>query len=210
MSEEQPVPTGPPEDGPEKAPSAEDTPDAIPPPTATPAPVADAGPLEAEEGWETRFKYLFADFENFRKRTERERSQVAREGRARLVRQILPLLEAAQRAREVVQHLPPRDPVRQGIELMGREWEKFLQAERIVTVARPGAPFQAETMEAIAEAPANAAHPGGSVVEVVQQGYLLEDALLRPAKVVVAKSSRPTGSEGAPEMGGTANHPTAG
>jgi molecular chaperone GrpE len=194
----------------EKAPPAaveEEIPEVVPvvPPPAAPT------PSEPPENWESRFRYLLADFENFRRRTDRERGQLLREGRARLLQQFLPIYEASQRAREAVDHLPTRDPVRQGIDLLIREWEKFLRSEHVETVARGGAPFRAETMEAVAEAPATGRHPSGTVVEIVQQGYRQGDDLLRPAKVVVARSPTPAATSAAePAESGTNDGPPAG
>ncbi|MCI4331396.1 MAG: nucleotide exchange factor GrpE [Thermoplasmata archaeon] len=174
-------------------------------------PVAPA-PAPPVEPWESQFRYLFADFENFRRRAERERGQSLREGRARILQQLLPIFEASQRAREAVQHLPARDPIRQGIELLIREWEKFLRTEHVESVARTGTPFQSATMEAVAEAPATSAYPSGSVVEIVQQGYVLGEELLRPAKVVVARvpARPPRTPEAEPTASGPSEGPSVG
>ncbi len=169
------------------------------PSAATPSPPSAAPPAAAapEEGWETRFKYLFADFENFRRRVDRERDTARDQVRADLLRGLLPVYEAALRAREAVARLGPSDPVRRGIDLLAQEWQAFLDGARVVPVARTGGRFEAERHEAVAEAPVSATHPEGSIVEIVQQGYRMGSVLLRPAKVVVARAPSGTSASAA-------------
>lgn len=163
-----------------------------PGPTAAPAkgtpreaPVPEvAAPVE---DWATRFKYLLADFENYRKRADREREAARLSARADILRALLPIFEASEKARDAVAQLPAKDPVRRGLDLLGVAWHSFLEGEKVTPVAHPGARFASELHEAVAEAPARSAHDDGTVVEVVQQGYRLGTALLRPAKVVVAR-----------------------
>jgi molecular chaperone GrpE len=142
---------------------------------------------EVTEDWATRYKYLLADFDNFRRRVERDRESISRQARAALVRELLPIIEAFRGAREAFAHLPPSDPTRKGLEILEHEWTKFLKHEGVEPVAVVGRPFHAEEAEAVGETPADRAHPDGSVAEVVQQGYRFFGGLLRPAKVIVAR-----------------------
>ncbi len=157
-------------------------------------PVSAPPPEPAEPGaeeWATRYKYLLADFENFRRRVEREREGVSRQARAGMLRELLPLFEAFRAAREALAHLPTGDPVRKGLELLDREWSTFFKHEGVAPVTEAGRLFHADEAEAVAEAPADTTHPAGTVVEVVQQGYRFFGGLLRPAKVVVARAPPP-------------------
>ncbi len=169
-----------------------------PAPSVPPKPPETAPPLPAEaepaEDWETRFKYLLADFENFRRRNAREQERSRTGAKADLLRALLPLHEAFARAREAVRRHPANDPVRRGVELLVEEWEGFLTAEGVEPIARAGQPFRAEEHEAVGEAPVTPAHPEGSVVDIVQQGYRFPGGLLRLAKVVVAR--RPAAQSG--------------
>ncbi|MCI4360892.1 MAG: nucleotide exchange factor GrpE [Thermoplasmata archaeon] len=166
------------------------------PPSATPEPTAapDEKPStpEAIEAWETRFKYLFADFENFRRRAARERESLTRTIRADVLLAMIPSYEAAQRAREAVSRLPPADPVRKGIDLLVREFLTLFDNEHVSPVARRGEPFRAEWHEAVAEAPPQPGVREGTVLEIIQQGYRIDTTLLRPAKVVVARAPSST------------------
>lgn len=168
-----------------------------PDPGTPPAPPPAAPPPESEgPDWETRFKYLLADFENFRKRGERERDGLRRRAEADLLRSFLPIHDAFERARSLVATAGPNDPVRRGMELLAKEWDLFLERQHVEPVAEVGEPFDSEVDEAVGEAPAKDGAAPGTVVEVVQQGYRFSGGLLRPAKVLVAESPPPSASRG--------------
>jgi molecular chaperone GrpE len=145
-------------------------------------------PAPPAEDWATRYKYLLADFENYRRRSERERETITRQSRAAMLRELLPILEAFRTAREALNHLPASDPVRKGLELLDREWMTFLKHEGVEPVVSIGHPFRADEAEAVGDTPANEQHPDGTVAEIVQQGYRFYGGLLRPAKVIVARA----------------------
>ncbi len=171
------------------APAAEDA--------SAPAP-SPAPPGTRKDDWESRFTYLFADFENFRRRSAKERETATRQARAGLLRELLPLLEAFQAARASLGHLAPNDPLRRGLELLDREWSTFLRHEGVEPVVEIGRPFRAEEAEAVGEAAATQGLTDGSVAEVVQQGYRFFGGLLRPAKVVVARARGEAATAGEP------------
>ena len=169
----------------------EDTPEASSssrPEPEEPAKAAAEGPPAPAEDWSTRYKYLLADFDNFRRRVDRDRESISRQARAALVRELLPSIEAFRVARESFARLPPSDPMRKGLDLLDHEWSKFLKHEGVEPVAEVGRPFRAEEAEAVGEAPSSEAHHDGTVAEVVQQGYRFFGGLLRPAKVIVARA----------------------
>jgi molecular chaperone GrpE len=155
----------------------------------SPPSVEGAKPTSPEEGedWETKFKYLLADFENFRRRAEREREVAGRHARGSLLRELLPIMEAFRWARDAVARLPPSDAVRRGFDLLDREWMTFLKHEGVEPVVEVGRPFQASEAEAVGEVPTRPELPEGTVAEVVQQGYRFFGGLLRPAKVIVVR-----------------------
>jgi molecular chaperone GrpE len=177
-------------------------PDGVPPSTAPPA------PAEPKDDWETRFKYLLADFENFRRRVAKEREATDRQARAALLRELLPLLEAFRAANAPVARLPKADPLRRGFELLDREWVTFLKREGVEPVAEVGRPFQAEEAEAVGEVAADPTAADGAIREVVQQGYRFHGGLLRPAKVIVARE-KPAGRAPSPEVAPGGERPEA-
>jgi len=152
---------------------------------------ASDGAAAPSEDWSTRYKYLLADFDNFRRRVERDRESISRQARAGMVRELLPIIEAFRVAREAFARLPATDPTRKGLDLLEHEWAKFLKHEGVEPVAEAGRTFRADEAEAVGEASADAKHLEGTVVEVVQQGYRFFGGLLRPAKVIVARAHGP-------------------
>jgi molecular chaperone GrpE len=185
-------------------------PDETPAPGPEPSPANPVAAPEAEpkQDWETRFKYLFADFENFRRRAAKDREAASQQVRGALLRDLLPLLEAFRAATEAGASLPATDPLRRGFELLDREWAKFLRHEGVEPVAEVGRPFQAGEAEAVGDAPPTDAAPDGTVREVVQQGYRFFGGLLRPAKVIVARA-RPLESPASAETVPGGEHPEA-
>jgi molecular chaperone GrpE len=178
-----------------------EAPSAAPPAPVEPSKSAAEPTSGAAEDWATRYKYLLADFDNFRRRVERDRESISRQARAGLVRELLPIIEAFRVARASFAHLPSSDPTRKGLDLLDHEWTKFLKHEGVEPVAAVGEPFHAEEAEAVGELPADENRPAGTVAEVVQQGYRFYGGLLRPAKVIVARavdSPRAAGSAEAP------------
>jgi len=176
-------------------------------PSGASAPSAEpteAPPVAPSEDWESRFKYLLADFENFRRRSERERESISRQTRGAMLRVLLPIVEAVQTAREAIGQLPGSDSVRRGVELLDREWAKFLKQEGVEPVAAVGRPFLATEEEAVGECPAREGLPDGAVAEIVQQGYRFFGGLLRPAKVIVARSPSTAAGGAAPESAAAA------
>jgi molecular chaperone GrpE len=177
------------EDEPETAPA-----DASSPPT----------PPEPAEDWSTRYRYLLAEFDNYRKRIEREREQWRRESRALVLRQLLGLHDAFERAEAAARDRPPEDPLRRGLEILKREWDRFLTSEGVVPVARVGELFRPTEEDAVGEVPARGVPPG-YIAEVVQQGFRSPAGLLRPAKVLVAGA--PAGTDTAKSAAGVAPAP---
>ncbi|MCI4323779.1 MAG: nucleotide exchange factor GrpE, partial [Thermoplasmata archaeon] len=174
-------------DTPEESPS--------PAPASAEAPAAPAEPSPAavpsDEDWLNRYKYLLAEFDNYRKRTSRDSERARSEAQAELYRSLLAVYESFPPALAAARRLPPRDPLRQGLELLDQEWEKFMRRGGVEPVARVGEWFHPEEAEAVGEAPADPRHPDGTVAEIVQQGYRSSYGLLRTAKVIVSRVVAP-------------------
>jgi molecular chaperone GrpE len=136
-----------------------------------------------------------AEFDNFRKRVERDRQLDRLEGQAELVRRLVPTLDNLERA---LAALPDRSSaLAEGVALVQRDLVAALGAFGLAVDDPRGRPFDPEQHQALAheEAPE---HAPGTVVEVFARGYRLGDRLLRPALVKVAKGA-PAGSGPSPE-----------
>jgi molecular chaperone GrpE len=132
-----------------------------------------------------------ADFENFRKRVERDRQVAALEAEVGLLKALVPALDNLDRALEAARG---DDPLREGVELIRRELLAALEARGVVVDDPVGQPFDPEKHQALAHEP-SATAAEGTVLEVLRKGFLLRDRLIRPALVKVAKGSDGQGPE---------------
>ena len=140
-----------------------------------------------------------ADFENYRKRVERERHEESRRGIARLLEGLLPVLDAfelALRAHEDSSY----EEHRKGLELIYRQLFDALSRYGLERIAAAGKMFDPHFHEAI-ERVETQEHPDGSVLEVLQDGYLLHGRVLRASIVRVAVHPQDTGGEGSSAVG---------
>jgi molecular chaperone GrpE len=123
-----------------------------------------------------------AEFENYRKRVERDRQQAGIDSVAAVLKSLVPTLDNLDRALEA----PGGDGLRQGVELIRRDLLALLEAQGVVREDPKGERFDPERHQALAHEKAPG-HEEGTVVEVFGKGYSYKDRLLRPALVKVAK-----------------------
>jgi len=129
-----------------------------------------------------------ADFENYKKRVERDRAQAERAAAARICQALLPILDDFDRALET---LPSDSPLRSGIELIERQVLTLLESEGVTSRDPTGEPFDPEAHQALSYE----AVPGfadGTVVQTFRKAYFLGGRLLRPALVKVARGAAET------------------
>ena len=124
-----------------------------------------------------------ADLENQRKRLERERDMARKFANERLLSDLLPVIDSLEAGLVAAGDVTA---LRQGIELTLRQLVKVTADNGLVVVDPAGQPFNPEHHQAMSTVD-SAEHPPGHVVQVYQKGWLLNDRLLRPALVVVAK-----------------------
>ena len=165
----------------------------------------DSPPRDADESLETvrseleeirdRWVRLNADFENFRRRTLREREDAYQYGHEKLAKDLLPAVDNLGRAIDAARKsgIGDLESLLQGLELVQRDLESVLGRHGVTEVEAQGQPFDPSVHEALAQVPDDSV-PANTVVQVFQRGFRLRDRLLRPAQVVV---SRPGGAGGA-------------
>jgi molecular chaperone GrpE len=138
-----------------------------------------------------------AEFDNFRKRTEREKEELQRIGGENLIRELVPVLDNFNRA---LQHGDDVDPAafRLGVEMIARQLRESLQRQGLEPIMPAGDPFDPEFHEAVQRVEGSEAAPG-TVVDVLAQGYVFGGRLIRPALVSVAVEAAPSGDGTAAE-----------
>jgi len=149
--------------------------------------------LQAEvEGLKNQLLRKRAEFENFRRRMERDRQNTWNEASADIYRSLVPTVDNLERA---LQSAAKDDPLREGLALIHRELLALLESRGVTTEDPMGKPFDPERHQALSQELVPGVAPG-TVVETLGKGYLFKDRLLRPALVKVAKDA-------APKSGGT-------
>ena len=150
-----------------------------------PTPSLDEVQRERDEYYE-RLLRKTAEFDNFRKRTERERQALAEAAAVDLIEELLPLLDDFERALKAESGTEGTDAYRRGVELIHRQLSELLRKRGVRPIEARGADFDPHYHQAVAYEPA-ADRRDGEVIEEFRRGYMLGDRLLRPAMVKVAK-----------------------
>jgi molecular chaperone GrpE len=156
---------------------------------AAPAPA----PAAADD-FRDRYLRTLADFENFRKRSEREKNDFQRYALAGMVRDLLPVLDNFDRGLE---HAEEGDEFHKGMALIYKQLFEVLQRHGLKPITESGVRFDPNIHEGVVRVE-DASVPSHTVVEVMQTGYFLHDRLIRPAMVKVAvggpEETAPSGS----------------
>src|SRR5436190_4863247 len=175
--------------------------------TATDDPQADAPLATAQrEAAELKDKVLrtLAEMENLRRRTEREVSDARVYGIAGFARDVLGIADNMQRALDAAQQelSASTDPgvktLLEGVELTERELLKALEKNGVKRFDPQGEKFDPNVHQAMYEVP-DASVPSGTVMQVIQPGYMIGDRILRPALVAVSKGGAKASANGTPE-----------
>lgn len=156
----------------------------------------------ASELRELNEKYvrLAADFDNFRKRTLKEREEAHQFGHQNLVKDLLPTVDNLERAIAHAREMDEGGGLLEGVELVHRELEAALSKHGVAAIDPKGELFDPALHEAMAQLP-DASVPPNTVIEVFQKGYQLRARLLRPARVAVSKLPDEGGDDPTPQEG---------
>ena len=139
------------------------------------------------EASKDKYIRLVAEFDNFRRRTARERVELIQTASKDVVSALLEVVDDMDRASEQMEKTEDIALIREGNKLVFNKLKHILQQQGLKAMECMHQEFDPELHEAIAEIPAPAPELAGKVVDVVQQGYYLNDKLIRYAKVVVGK-----------------------
>jgi molecular chaperone GrpE len=154
------------------------------------APAATADPIEEltreKEALQNRLLRLAAEFDNYRKRVDRERRDQADAAVANAVEDLLPIIDNLERALEAPAGADS-DSYRQGVELIYRQMLDLLRRRGVTPIESVGTDFDPQIHQAVVHE-ASSDHREGEVMEELRRGYRLGDRLLRPSMVKVAKA----------------------
>jgi len=142
-----------------------------------------------------------AEFDNYRKRAAKEKEDVQRFGIERLLKDFLPVMDNLERALDHAEQHEPRQVV-EGVKLVQKLFETTLAKHGVVGFSAVGKPFDPGVHEALMQQESD--EPPGTVVSEMARGYKLNDRLVRPAAVVVAKPRTQPAAPSAPDQEGKA------
>ncbi|MBI1192492.1 MAG: nucleotide exchange factor GrpE [Bacteroidetes bacterium] len=138
---------------------------------------------------ESRDKHLrlLAEFDNFKRRSAKERNELRKTAAEDLIVDLLGVLDDFNRAKSALEAHPERSKEAEGFLLIAGKLRHVLDQRELKAMNSKGQPFDPEQHEAITEVPAPSEELKGCVVDVVEEGYILGDKIIRYAKVVVGK-----------------------
>ena len=136
---------------------------------------------------EQKDKYLrlYSEFENFRKRTAKERLDLIVTANESLILSILPVLDDFERAEKSMMSATEVAPVQEGVQLIKDKFVKILEAKGLEAIQTENVVFDTELHEAITQIPAPSDKMKGKVIDCVEKGYKLGDKVVRYSKVVI-------------------------
>ncbi len=142
---------------------------------------------EKNEDLIDKYRRLYADFDNFKKRSAKEWLEKNKEAGKDVIVELLPVLDDFERALKTGKTAESVDAIRQGSELILSKLKKNLEQKGLEPMVSIGEPFDADRHDAITEIPAPKEEDKGKVLDEIEKGYLLNGKIIRHAKVVVGK-----------------------
>ena len=133
------------------------------------------------------YLFLMAEFDNFRKRTVREKADIIRNAGEKVLGQLLPIIDDFERAIKANEQADDIDAIKQGVTLIYNKLIKYLEKSGVKAMNTTGEAFDAEIHEAVALVPATEEKMKGIIIDTVEKGYTYNDKILRHAKVVVCQ-----------------------
>ena len=135
----------------------------------------------------TQLLYKAAEFDNYRKRTLKERAELILNGGEKIITAILPVLDDMERAIENGSKTDDPAVLREGMELIHQKFMKILEAQGVNKIETKDAAFDTDVHEAVAMVPGMGDDKKGKVIDCLQNGYKLNDKVIRHAKVAVGQ-----------------------
>lgn len=146
----------------------------------------DAAEAQAKE-WNEKYLRLSAEFDNYRKRTLKEKADLTKTANADLLQNILPVVDDFERGLNNINEAQDIKAVKEGIALIYNKFSEFLKQNGVKEIEATEKEFDLDFHEALTKIPAPDDKLKGKVVDVIEKGYMLNDKVIRYAKVVVGE-----------------------
>jgi molecular chaperone GrpE len=129
--------------------------------------------------------YKQAEFDNFRKRIIKEKAELILNGGRKVLEAMLPVIDDLERALQHIETAEDVEAVREGVDLIYKKFLKVMEAQGVTQMKTEGVDFNTDFHEAVTQFPAPTPELKGKVIDCTEKGYMLNDTVLRFAKVVV-------------------------
>lgn len=133
------------------------------------------------------YLFLLAEFDNFRKRTLKEKADLVKNAAEKAMLEILPVVDDFERALQAMHDSSDLESVKEGVDLIYNKFVKYLESNGVKAIDSNNADFNTEYHEAVTTFPAADDSQKGKVIDTVQKGYMINDKVLRHSKVVVGQ-----------------------
>lgn len=140
---------------------------------------------KSSKEWQDKYIRLAAEFDNYRKRTLKEKAELILYANESLLKDILTVIDDFDRGIEIIDKSEDKEALKEGIHLIYNKFKEFLQQKGIKEIESKGLSFDVELHEAMTKIPAPTEEDKGKVIEVIGKGYKLNNKVIRYAKVVV-------------------------
>lgn len=134
-----------------------------------------------------KYLRLSAEFDNYRKRTMKEKAELIKTGGEKVISSVLPILDDLERALKTMESSEDIVAMKEGVELIYNKFLKTLTENGVQKIEAEGKDFNTDYHEAIAIVPSPSEELKGKILDCVQNGYTLNDKVVRHAKVVVGE-----------------------
>lgn len=133
------------------------------------------------------YMFLLAEFDNFRKRTIKEKADIIKNASEKAMTDLLPVIDDMERAMQAIEASDNIDSAKEGINLIYNKFIKYLEQNGVKAIDSTNADFNTEYHEAVTIFPATDEDKKGKVIDTVQKGYTMNDKVIRHSKVVVGQ-----------------------
>lgn len=133
------------------------------------------------------YMFLLAEFDNFRKRTIKEKADIIKNASEKAMTDLLPVIDDMERAMQAIEASDNIDSAKEGINLIYNKFIKYLEQNGVKAIDSTNADFNTEYHEAVTIFPAPDKDKKGKVIDTVQKGYTMNDKVIRHSKVVVGQ-----------------------
>lgn len=157
----------------------------------------ESNPMESEDAIEKskkeieelkdKYLRLYSDFENYKRRTNKERSDMFRMAGQDILKALIPVIDDFERAEKAIESSAEANPLAEGVKLVSSKLKTTLEQQGLKAYISIGEPFDADLHEAITKIPAPSKNLKGKIVDEIEKGYKLNDKVIRFSKVIVGE-----------------------